>query len=702
MRKIHSFSSFNALNEADTASDILKVAETESSKLYDQTLGLILTTALNSYSSELNFPVKIYDPNIDADIASIKSSPIEGKPDAFKKVMVKVQKAAEDNKLEGAKEAVEAWVAAGSKAADALVAMINQYKDQPEELKHINNFVNAKLDSFTQEIEDSSKENELKMAIANKANESESFDDEIFEGIFQGKKGMIEDVSKQITLVNAKLASLAQTPGMASEVQKLQNEVTQISAKMGELLGKSNKEISKEEIKKAAARLAEIPTEADKIAEKMLKQDATNKEAASILVQALALVQDAKNKEVSYLQKKGEALQKEKNDKIKVVLPVDRVDYDPAETKKVNPEVKKFQELVVDKFGKIKMITSLPQYSKMGTDGKFGQNTRDIVKVLKKGFGLSDSSGDITKELVDEIQIQADTIKESINSRVYTFSDFVSIYEAAFNTETAVEYAKSLPTYSSTPAASAGSSSGSKSSGGSSSSMIFKEGSKGPEVTAIQNVVGAVVKGTDEEKNQTFGPKTKQAVMAWQKSNGLKEDGIVGSDTIKKMSEIKNLGKWTASMISKLAGSEVKPIEVKPEEKGLNTNVEIQNAANGIIAGSVGGGTDESKILSSIKSIKSKKDFEILQSLLKRSMETREIDIPGQGVTKTYTYTLPQLGIKQRAPFGSVQEIINDEMGSGNTGTIQDIADYLKSIKVNASFSKDDSGDFKENSFKIS
>ena len=83
----------------------------------------------------------------------------------------------------------------------------------------------------------------------------------------------------------------------------------------------------------------------------------------------------------------------------------------------------------------------------MGTDGKFGPNTRDIVKILKKGFDLQDSSGDITKELVDEIQIQADTIKESNNSRIFKFSDFLNISEAAFNLTAAVDTAKALPTY---------------------------------------------------------------------------------------------------------------------------------------------------------------------------------------------------------------------------------------------------------------
>jgi hypothetical protein len=444
MRKIYSFSDFSSLYEADA------VTPTESSKLYDQTLGLILTTALNAYTSELDFPIKSYDANIDADVAAIKSTPILDKPGALKTIMGKVQKAADDNKSEGAKEAIDAWVAAGSKAVDALTALINQYKDQPEELKHINDSINSKVDEFLENLIDSSKDNTLKADII-AAKESYEFEgaEEISEAMdwLKGKKGMIEDVAKQITLVSAKLANLAETPGMSQSVSSLQAEVSKIAAEMGALLDKKNKEINKEDIKKAAARLAEIPTEADKMAEKMLKQDATNKEASSILVQAFGLVQTAKNLEKEYLNKKEEAKQKETAAKIKVTLTVPTVDYTPEETKNVNPEVKKFQELVVDKFGKIKAITSLPQYTKMGTDGKFGPNTRDIVKILKKGFGLSDSSGDITKELVDEIQIQADTIKESDNSRIFKFSDFVNISEAAFDLTVAVDTAKALPTY---------------------------------------------------------------------------------------------------------------------------------------------------------------------------------------------------------------------------------------------------------------
>jgi hypothetical protein len=602
MRKIYSFSDFSSLYEADA------VTPTEASKLYDQTLGLILTTALNAYTSELDFPIASYDANIDADVAAIKSTPVLDKPNALKTIMAKVQKAAADNKSEGAKEAIDAWVAAGSKAVDALTALINQYKDQPEELKHINDSINSKVDEFLENLIDSSKDNTLKADVI-AAKESYEFEgaEEISEAMdwLKGKKGMIEDVAKQITLVSAKLANLAETPGMASSVTKLQAEVSKIAAEMGALLDKKNSEINKEDIKKAAARLAEIPTEADKMAEKMLKQDATNKEASSILVQAFGLVQIAKNLEKEYLAKKEEAKQKETAAKIKVSLTVPTVDYTPEETKNVNPEVKKFQELVVDKFGKIKAISSLPQYTKMGTDGKFGPNTRDIVKILKRGFGLPDSSGDITKELVDEIQIQADTIKESDNSRIFKFSDFVNISEAAFDLSVALDTAKSLPTY-----------------------------------------------------KPTSSPKAASA------SSSVKSD----------------------------AKTEVKAEEVKTDGslKQTLTNSEIQNIAKELID-AVNGGTDEAKFLNAIEKLKNRKDFEILNSLLYRST------MAGNNYKK-----LKEMGLTYASPYKNLQEMINGEMGSDDTGTVRLIKDHLKKIGVNANYRITTSNnEFSEDSFTI-
>lgn len=58
--------------------------------------------------------------------------------------------------------------------------------------------------------------------------------------------------------------------------------------------------------------------------------------------------------------------------------------------------------------------------------------------------------------------------------------------------------------------------------------MILKNGSKGDEVKKLQEKLGVEAIGT-------FGPKTEAAVKAWQKANGLKDDGIVGPKTWAKL-----------------------------------------------------------------------------------------------------------------------------------------------------------------------
>lgn len=58
--------------------------------------------------------------------------------------------------------------------------------------------------------------------------------------------------------------------------------------------------------------------------------------------------------------------------------------------------------------------------------------------------------------------------------------------------------------------------------------MVLRNGSKGPDVKKIQERLGVDPTGN-------FGPKTEAAVKAWQKANGLKDDGIVGPNTLTKM-----------------------------------------------------------------------------------------------------------------------------------------------------------------------
>jgi putative chitinase len=54
--------------------------------------------------------------------------------------------------------------------------------------------------------------------------------------------------------------------------------------------------------------------------------------------------------------------------------------------------------------------------------------------------------------------------------------------------------------------------------------MLLKKGSSGEDVKRLQEKLGV-------ESAGTFGPKTEEAVKAWQRSNGLKDDGIVGDAT---------------------------------------------------------------------------------------------------------------------------------------------------------------------------
>lgn len=58
--------------------------------------------------------------------------------------------------------------------------------------------------------------------------------------------------------------------------------------------------------------------------------------------------------------------------------------------------------------------------------------------------------------------------------------------------------------------------------------MILKLGSTGDDVKKLQTKLGVEAIGT-------FGPKTEAAVKAWQKANGLDDDGVVGDGTWSKM-----------------------------------------------------------------------------------------------------------------------------------------------------------------------
>jgi len=677
MRKIHSFKEFNFLYEAEVAGP----PQTQKSKLYDQTLGMILTTILNSYSSLISYPSSSYDSKIESDIDSVKSSPIGDKVNAFLKIMEKVKDAASGNRIDGAQEAVDAWVSVGSKAGEALGSMIDQYKDQPEEQKYIDASINASLENYINDLKGASEENTLKKDIEEKTNESQEEEgDSLFEGIFQGKKGMIEDVSKQITIVLAKLAAFENTPGMSDEVSSLRNEVNQIAVQMANLLDMKNKDIKKEDIKKASARLSEIPTLLDKASQQMLKQDTTNKEAASILVQALALIRNAKEKEIKYLSKKEE-VEREEDRKAEES---EKVTYSPERMKEVDPRVMKFQELVVDKFKNNKQIIGLTSYKKMGTDGKYGPATKSIVEIMKSGFGLKDTSGEtITREIIRELEAQ-ESLKES---RIFTFGQYSDLLKEAFDIEAAILTAKKLE-----PSVKGSSGSGrSKTKSGS----LYRKGDTGNVVIAINRIVGQ--KGDEN----TYTDETVQKVKDFQKINGLKDDGIVGEATLKSLYDTRS-GATTRSQISdksakrgpwayKTIADVIK--ETYDGGKGSESE-EAKTIAKKIYDAATGGfGTKTDKFLSAIESINS---LDLLRSVDYQLAKIRA------GYRTTEDSKLKDFARKKIDGYkNNIQYYVNDEMESDDYGTVKSISDALNKIKGAKALYLKDGDSFKTGSFKL-
>lgn len=96
-----------------------------------------------------------------------------------------------------------------------------------------------------------------------------------------------------------------------------------------------------------------------------------------------------------------------------------------------NPEVEEYQKLIIDKFKGVKKVIDsniYKRFAKYGADGKFGGATSGLNMCLKAGFGLKDTSGDITQELIDKIETEK--LQESLNMKVLSWDQFESIAEA--------------------------------------------------------------------------------------------------------------------------------------------------------------------------------------------------------------------------------------------------------------------------------
>ena len=425
MKRIYDFSSFSSLYEAEETKE----------RPYLTLLKQILSYINTSYMSQLKLTEDPYDAKIIGDLDSVASAP---GPDSYKKILANV-KSAVDAADPAAKAAGEAWSNAGEKFVGALAKMLDKLKDNKESLDAANKSIADFINTQKQNLQKASQDNDLKKDVesAEKKNEGLEYSD-LNENIFTGKKGMIKDIAKEVTVVSSILRDMAAIPGMEAEAKKYQDEVTKISADMGGLLDKKNKEIDKEELKKAADRLAEIPTLLAKKSEEIAKEDDANKEAAAIFVDALKSLEAAKSADQAYVEKMESAAKEEKawNDSAKSTIGFKgTVKMEDTKGKK-NSVVAGFQKQVIDKFKSIiKDSDVFKKFSegKFAGDGFFGPNTAKVVQGLKAGFGMDDKTSDITDEFLNKVySYSADQKQNESQSfgRIQTFSSFESLNEA--------------------------------------------------------------------------------------------------------------------------------------------------------------------------------------------------------------------------------------------------------------------------------
>jgi len=431
--RILDFSKFSKIYEAE-----------ETGVMPEQGLAMLrrLATLYFTCYGSLASLTKGYD-GIIKDLTGLISAPQDKKVEKLKSIAEAIGAQVRD---EFKKEGVDkAWIAAADKTADGFSALIDQYKDDKEVMDEIASSLNKMVTSYIENLKRT--KNEADSKISESLDYSGEF---LFEGWFTTKKGNIKNLMSQAVATKATLKTASEDPGLKTLALKLIAEVDGLINRLGELSTLKRSDVKEEELQKIAAKLNEVPLTMNTETEKLSKSNTANKEAALIYLEANDLAEVAIEKEIAVKEK----LAKEAEDKLSQEnkakeeaskLKINR-DIDPLKIKTTekNPDVEKFQKLVIEKFKDYAPVADTDLFKKFlsfGADGKFGGTTKGIVSALKAGFGLSDTGLEITQELVDEIYKFDPKNPEAKNeSKIANFDSFSAIYE--FDTNKFTEVSK--------------------------------------------------------------------------------------------------------------------------------------------------------------------------------------------------------------------------------------------------------------------
>ena len=425
--RVLNFDDFSKIYEAETGEPI-----SEDAKSILLQIGVLF---FNAYGYMLAL-TKDY-PDTIKDFQSVIAASAEAKPEELKKIANNVAaQITEEFKKEGVDKL---WVDAAVKTADAFASLMSQFKDNKEAMDSASSMLNNKITAYIELLQ--KKKEKMKQLTSDELKavkdfQSASFDledaSEIFEGFFTTKKGSVRNIKKQANVVSALLDAEVENEDIKPEVQKLQTEVTGILANLAKLDVGKKEDIDPKKLEDITNRLTEIPLDLNKKKEAMAKTNKSFADASTLFVKALnaanrAITKEAevKDKLAAEALKAKEAEEKAGQSTIRLPRNITRA----AVGSKEDETVGKVQQLIIDKFKDnpdVNAYELFKKFAKFGADKRFGGTTAGMIVALKAGFGLDDTTPDITQELLDELTKVK--LKESENV-IVGFSKFSAIME---------------------------------------------------------------------------------------------------------------------------------------------------------------------------------------------------------------------------------------------------------------------------------
>lgn len=359
------------------------------------------------------------------DFQSVIGAAIDAKPDELKKIANNVAaKVREEFKKEGVDKL---WLDASIKSADALAALMAQFKDDKEAQDTAASLINKKITGYLGQLKSS--KDEIKKESVDFENS-----DQVFEGFFSSKKGSVNNLIKQGIVVDSLLKAEVENKDITSDVQKLQTELDGLLANLAKLSKGKKEDIDPKAVDTIADRLTEIPLELNKKKESIAKTNKSFGDASILFVKALnaankaiAKEKEVKDKLAAEGAKAKEAEEKAGQSTIRLPKNITRA----AVGSKEDETVGKVQQLIIDKMyllddPGVNSNELFKKFKGFGVDKRFGGTTAGIIIALKAGFGLDDTSADITQEFLDELtKIK---LKESENI-IKNFDKFTMIME---------------------------------------------------------------------------------------------------------------------------------------------------------------------------------------------------------------------------------------------------------------------------------